>query len=195
MTRHRIHATLLTVALLLIAGCSQDEPKPEDTLEDPIEVAAPGDAIGGAGGDRAALEAEYVGIQRRLGPLQNKAMEDPALQAEFQAFEASVEEAMIGLDPESPANQERLVALQTEFQAAQAAGDSAKSQTILQEGNALSAQVQQTRTEAFEQEAVVAKMTAFQEHVVAKMVEIDPEAQAMIDRATALATQLQAPAP
>jgi hypothetical protein len=119
-------------------------------------------------------------------------MEDSSLQEEFTELQEATESAMLALDPEIPQHRAVLDSLQGELQAANQTGDQDKVQAILTQGNALQAKLEQTRSQAMQQDSVFAKMSAFQERVVERMTELDPEAPELIDRATTIANQIRA---
>ena len=99
---------------------------------------------------------------------------------------------MIAMDPELPAHRARLSQLGADLRVAEEAEDTEAVQKIMQEGNALQAQLQQAETRAIQQEDVAAKIAAFQERMSARMAELDPEAPALIERADEISNQLRA---
>jgi hypothetical protein len=202
----RSRSSLVLAATALVAAgmlaCGEETPKQESTPGGGDAAATtPGATAPGPGATTPSLpsdhtlselQTEYVGIQKRLGPLQQKAMEDSSLQEEFTELQEATESAMLALDPEIPQHRAVLDSLQGELQAANQTGDQDKVQAILTQGNALQAKLEQTRSQAMQQDSVFAKMSAFQERVVERMTELDPEAPELIDRATTIANQIRA---
>ena len=194
---HRAGACLLTGALAFaLAACSQDAsegipPQPGDPPE-AVQLPSPGGpAAGLPGADLLELRNEYAAIQQRLGALQQQAMADSSIQAELGAVQEAVEAEMIRMNPELPGHRTRLTQLGADLRAAEEAGDTETAQKILQEGNALQAQLQQAEATAIQQEDVAAKIAAFQERMTARMTEADPEAEALMARAKEIADQLR----
>lgn len=195
MSRSRSPIALIA-AVLVAAGmmaCAEETPPSDSAPGTGAGAAAPGTAMPSLPSDQSvsALQSEYIGIQNRLGPLQQKAMQDSVLQKEFLELQEATEDAMLALDPQIPQHRALLDSLQGELQTANQAGDQETVQAILQQGNALQAKLEQTRSQAMQQDSVFTKMTAFQDRVVERMTELDPEAPALIDRATAIASQIR----
>jgi chromosome segregation ATPase len=178
--------------LLSLAACSDDD---ASLFEDALPPTGDGPAAGtpavpGSTSELAALQAELAGIQAKLGPLQNQAMSDPGLQEEFRSLEAAVEDAMLEWDSELPEHRKQLGALEERYRAAQESGNEEETKAIMAEGTSLNAKVQQARSRAMSNPDIVEKMSEFQDNVLARMAEIDPEAKDLIERANAIANQL-----
>lgn len=130
--------------------------------------------------------AEMQQLETELRPLHEQAMQDAALQQEREEVSAVVREAMIAADPANGDRLDRLDELMVEAQAAQAAGDTAKIAALTSEAQQLGPQVQAAHVDALETPEVDARVQAFEDKLFAKMVEMDPSAQARIDRLTEL---------
>lgn len=135
--------------------------------------------------------AEIQKLNNELGPLHDEAMEDPALQQEREAVRAAVREAMIAADPANGERIDRLEELEAEAEAAQAAGDTVKIAALTSEAQQLGPQVQAAQVEAMEKPEVDARVQAFEDKLFAKMVEIDPSAQAKLDQLNELNERLR----
>jgi len=137
-----------------------------------------------AGESPAAQEAptELEQIQARLGELQKKALQDPALQAANQEVSALLVATMERLDPSYKANVARAASLRADVAAAQEAKDNAKLHELAAEAQQLQSSFAAAREQALTDEAVIAKTTELRDKLFAKMVEIDPEAEKLAAR-------------
>jgi hypothetical protein len=171
---------IAAAALLSLVACSGETPPPEEASL-PITESDP-----------ATFQEEFARIQQRLGSIRQRAMGDSALMAEFAALRDVVEKKMVELDPEISAHRQHLIALQADYRQAEQSGDVETSKQIQQEGSALQAKIRQTEAQVLQQEEIVERMTTFQEKVVARMTEIDPETPTLLERATAVAEGRQA---
>jgi hypothetical protein len=140
------------------------------------------------------LQAEFNSVQARLNGLQQQVMQDPTIAANFAALQRSIDEAVDKLDPSAPASRKRMEAIEAEFAAAEAAGDQAKIQALIQEGTNLQTKLQGSQSQVMQDGVMFAKMQAFQEEVVAAMTKTDPETPTLIARATEIAKKFQAQA-
>lgn len=178
--------------ILALAACSDDTPGSDTPGSDAPAAGVPGSAPPPAGADTgtAALRAELTAIQSKLGPLQSKAMEDDGLREEFRALEKAIEDTMIAWDAKLPEHRQRLGELEKEYRIAEDAGNEEGKKALMEEGSSLNTKIHQARSQALANPDIVAKMATFQDHVLARMAEIDPEAKELIDRANAIAQQL-----
>jgi DNA repair exonuclease SbcCD ATPase subunit len=192
-------ALLATVALSITA-CSDSEEPPQPPLdelpsldEQPLPPA--GQPSLGTPGQTPLnpLHAEIQEIQQRLGATQQKAMADSSIAQKYADLQQYLEDEMKSADPDFDAKQEKLQSLQADFSAAKQAGDQEKLETIVAEGTALQAELQQLREAMMEKEEVVARAEAFREALTARMTEIDPETPRLIERSTVIVAQLQGP--
>ena len=135
--------------------------------------------------------AEMQQISGQLQELHARAMQDAELSAAHASLSEVVREAMVSADPTLEQGMQRLQELDTQAAAARQANDEARFRQLEQEA----VQIQQ-RFAAAQQQAVqqrpelVQQMEAFQQQVETKMVELDPQAETLIQRMTELQTQL-----
>lgn len=179
--------------LLALAACSDDTPGSDVPGSEAPSAGVPGSAPpppAAADSETAALKAELAAIQSKLGPLQSQAMEDTELREEFRALEEAIENAMIAWDAKLPEHRQRLGELEKEFRIAEDAGNEEEKKALMEEGSSLNTKIHQARSQALANPDIVAKMGAFQDQVLARMAEIDPEAKNLIDRANVIANQL-----
>jgi hypothetical protein len=145
----------------------------------------------------AAPADEAAQLRARIGQLQQQALQDPALKAAQDSFTAVVSAEMARLDPAAPAKLARAAALQADVAAARAANDNVKLNALATEATELQNYFNALRPRTNAVPAVVAAHQAYLARVLAKMKEIDPNAQSYVDRLTQLqqgATQAPAPA-
>lgn len=130
----------------------------------------------------AAPEAEAAAIQQQLQSIQQRALQDPALQARQAEIGQEVVATMGRVDSTFNARAARAEAMAADIQAAQEAGDNAR----LNELNAEAQEIQQAfasaRALAMQDPALQASIQAFQAEVVAKMTEIEPETTVLLAR-------------
>lgn len=184
------------LAVVLVLGCN------EEAAQKTQETAGGMPATGGApapGGMTQAtatdsLRAEYMNLQQQLNQLQQQAMQDSVLQKEYADLQEFVDEKMKAEDPKLQEHRDRLGAIQQEITAAQQAQDDEKFQALLQEGTALQDQLRTLQTDTMALEEVKSRMDAFREKFLAKMTELNPKAQEMVDRANEISEKLSAEA-
>lgn len=138
------------------------------------------------------LIGELQQLQARLQPIQQQALQDPEIQAAQQALGAEIQEAMVEVDPETPEKMERLQELMVQAQAAQAEEESAAMTEIVSEARALEQQLQAAQAAAIQSPELAPRVEAFQDRLLERMVEVDPEAEALLDRAQELNARLAA---
>lgn len=148
----------------------------------PMKLNAQQAPAGEGAAAEAAAPSEVEQIQARLGELQRKALQDPALQAANQEVSALLVATMERVDPTYKTNVARAASLKTDVAAAQEAKDNAKLHELAAEAQKLQASFAAARELAIKDEAVIAKTTGLRDKLFAKMLEIDPEAQTLVTR-------------
>jgi len=141
---------------------------------------------------RDELIAEYQELQQRLGRVQQEALADSVLQDAYSLLEERIEQEMSKIDPDYAMKRERMTQLQQEMMTAQQSNDQQAIQTIGEEGNALSAELEVLQTRVIEIDHVAADIAAFRESVENKMNEIDPETSKLMERVVEITETLQA---
>jgi len=194
MDRHLRSVAVRFGALVILAalsGCSsKDAAPPEGSDASPPAATPGGDGAPATLAD--SLRAEYQTIQQRLNGLQQRALQDSVLQADYAALESLIEKGMGNADPQLGEHRDRLGAIQQEMGMAQQEGDQEKFRTLLDEGNTIQSGLMKVQQETLEREDVKTAMDAFRERLVDRMKELDPEAAALMDRANGIAEQLRA---
>jgi len=171
-------ALLAFAALALPAAAAAQQTQPAPAT--PAAPAAP------AQQPTAAPQAEIAQIQQRLAQLQQQAGQDPAVKAAEEKFGADLVAAMQQLDPAAAAKVARGQALPAEVEAARAANDNARLNALATEAAELQTFFNGLRQRALATPEIQEKRKAYLAVVLAKMNEIDPQAQSLVDRLTAL---------
>jgi chromosome segregation ATPase len=139
-----------------------------------------------------SMVTELQSIDQVLSPLRTQALEDPEIQAEQARVVKQVEEAMESISPGILEKQTRFETLRAEYGAAQQAGDQERVQSLTPELQTLQMSLQQTQTQAIEQEDVASALTAFRENMFDRMRALDPAADSLLTRAQDLSDALEA---
>lgn len=142
------------------------------------------------------LMAEYQQVQERLGRLQVQAIqESEELEARRTELDGLVTAAMNEINPESDAQIERLSVLSDEAMAAQEAQDSARLQEIMTEAMAIRSELEAAQTAAVGRDDVQMEIQSFEEELMARVVEIDPDAPGLLVRLEELTAVLSSGGP
>lgn len=142
----------------------------------PMDAAAQGAPL------QAGPEQEAMQIQMRLMQTQQQALQDPELQAAQETVTEELLAAMEQADPTLAEKSERAEAMQAEIHAAQQAEDQARLQELAGEAQQLEMAFATAQQQAMQDPELQASMGAFQDRMVAKMTEIDPETPQLIAR-------------
>jgi len=127
-------------------------------------------------------QTEAQQIQSRLQEIQARALQDPALVAAQDSIGTELVATMERVDPSYKAQAERAETLKSEVAAAQEAKDNAKLNQLAAEATQLQQGLAAARERAMQDPQMAARIKAFQERIVAKMVEVDPETQTLLGR-------------
>lgn len=136
------------------------------------------------------LIAELQQLQAQIQPIQQQALADPEIQSAQEKLGADVQDAMAEQDPEVPAHIERLESLIASAQAAQAAQDQARMAELVTEAQQIEQRLQEAQAQALELPEIAPRVEAFQKQLKDKMVEMDPESEALLKRFTELNERL-----
>lgn len=156
----------------------------------PEEVEEPGEA-----GDPAAEQpvmpqqemdpemmqqiTEIQQIQQRLEPIQQEALQDEELAAQLASLQTRVTAAM---QEESGEALARMESLQEEMAVAQEAGDEERMQALMMEGQSLQQELQAAQAEVMARPEISEPVEEFEAAQRARMIEIDPEAEELLER-------------
>lgn len=183
MVRDFIRGGALALALSMAAAVSLEAQS--ELAENPVPL--PQDSI------QEAL-SQFQALDQRVNAVQEQAMAArPELQEEQAEIQQAIEEAMFSAHPDlQAALQERLPAMQDEATAAEEAQDTARLQALNTEYQGIMSRVEQAQADVVEEEAMRTRLTDYQSRVMAAMVEVDPEIEAVFERLQALASRLDA---
>ena len=171
-------AFLLT--MLIASPAVAQDPNPTQDVPDPNE----------------ALFTEYQQLQGRLGQLQVQAIqENGELETRRTEIDEMLMAAMIEINPETEAHIARLEVLSEEAIVAQQAQNVEALQPLMAEAMGLRSELEDAQAQAIELEHVQAEIQSFETDLMAKAVEIDPEATELLARMQELAELLSAAGP
>lgn len=178
-------ATFLALALsfVALAGCDSAG----DAAEGPEEAATDQAAMQ----EQMALMRELQSIDQVLTPIRREAMAEPELQAQEQALVARVEAAIEERNPALLGAEARFDSLRTVYEAAEQAGDTASVQATAGELQALQVAMQEAQQEVLQQEEITDAVEEFRTNLFARMRELDPQADSLLDLAEEITAQLE----
>ena len=127
-------------------------------------------------------QAEMQQIQARLQQIQQRVLQEPAFQAAQDSVGTEMTATMERLDPTYRAQVARAEALKAEVTAAQTAKDNAKLNQLAAEATQLQQGFAAARQRAVQDPAMAARIKTFQERIVARMTEVDPQTQTLLAR-------------
>jgi len=141
----------------------------------------------------AAPQAEIQQIQTRLHDLQVRVLAEPAFKAAQDSVGDALTATMQRLDPNYQTAAARATALRQEVAAAQAAKDNAKLTQLATEAGQLQQTFATDRERAMQDPQMQTTIKAFQQRIVTRMNEMDPQTQQLLARLQEL-TAKSAPA-
>ena len=134
-------------------------------------------------------------LQTRLQQIQTQALQDPAINAAQAELGNRIKAAMERLDPTLARNLARMEAMEAEVTTAGQRGDVARVQQLGAEADQIQRQFITVQGRALGQPELASQVTAFQQRLERKMVELDPDAARIIARYRELEQKLTADAP
>lgn len=176
----------LAVSCLALAACESAEDAAE-VADTPAETAPDPAAVQ----EQMALMGELQSIDQALIPIRQQAMADPELQAQEQALVARIETAMEEDHPELAGAEARFDSLRTAYETAQQEGDSAAVREVTGELQGLQSAMQQAQTEVLEREEISEAVEEFRENLFARMRDMDPKADSLLDLAEDIREKLE----
>lgn len=138
------------------------------------------------------LIVELQEVQSALQPIHEQALQHPEIQAAQQELGADIRAAMAEVDPATPERMARLQELIEQGQAAQAAEDEAKLNEIAGEARAVQERLQAAEAAAVQRPEIAPRLEEFQTRLLERMLEVDPEAESLLERAQELDARLSA---
>lgn len=179
MGLNHIRAVLLSLVLVAAAAALAGQ---QNGAFDPAQVPP----------EAQELLVELQQLQARLQPIHQEALRHPELQAARAELTAKIGAAMTEADPSTPERMARLQTLIDRGKAAEAAQDEAALNEIAAEAREIEQRLQAAQLAAIQRPDIAPGIEAFQEKLMERMLEVDPEAAALIERARELDARLAA---
>lgn len=136
------------------------------------------------------LYMEYQQLSQQLQQIQQQAMQTEPLATEGEQLDQKITDAMVENNPEIQTSLDKRENLISQYQTAQQAGDQAKLQQLQQEFQQVNQKIQSVQQQVMAQPELKADVEAYQEKVMTKMEEINPEVPQMLTRMETIGQQL-----
>ncbi len=141
--------------------------------------------------DVEAWITEYEGIHRQLQGIQQRALEDPDLNAAQLALGAQIRTAMEAEDPTLAEHLTRAESLEGELQTAQQTGNTQRIAELLAEAQSIEEHFFAVQQVVVAKADIASAIGAFQTRLEQKMSEVDPNAPTLIARFKELEAKLE----
>jgi hypothetical protein len=138
--------------------------------------------------------AELQQIGQRLVAAQQRALEDATLRTRQAAITRELDAAMLRADPGLAAAKTRMRALQAEAQQAQHAADQPKLTRLHAEALRIEARIVAAQRQVLQDAALVARVRSFESDLNNRVLQVEPHATQLIQRADTLRARLEAAA-
>lgn len=177
---------ILALTLLLgVAACDDaGEAEPNVDAEAPAQPTAEQEMDP----EMMAAVMEMQTIQQQLGPIQEQALQDEELAAQLEEIQTRLEAALREDNAEA---MDRMDEMQAEMTEAQAAGDQEQMQALMPEAQSLQQQLQSAQQEVLQRPELREAIEEFEAANRARMVEIDPAADSLLQRMDELMGSMQ----
>jgi hypothetical protein len=183
MNKTKLYGALAVMLLMGVAACDRS-----GDMSD-ADSASFDEALTPQGMDPATMQLvmEIQTIQQQLEPTQQAALQDAALASQLEALQARVDAAMREENSEAV---ERMERLRAELDQVAASGDQERMQALMMEGQILQQEMQAVQAAVFQRPDISGPIEEFEAAHRARMIQIDPEAGALLDRMEELIAQL-----
>jgi hypothetical protein len=141
--------------------------------------------------DIQQIYQEYMQINMRLQQVQDQAMNDEIVAEEADNYSSLVDEKVKSADPNGEGLLMRRDDTISKYQAAQLGGDTDEMARLEEQFTTINSELQPLINIALNDAEVIEKRDQFEKILIAKMEEIDPETDEMIQRITVLAEVLE----
>ncbi|HEV2148828.1 MAG TPA: hypothetical protein VGR37_15595 [Longimicrobiaceae bacterium] len=179
--------TALPTALL----AQQRQPTPQRAAAP--RASAPAPALTPAQREMQGWYAELMQIGGRLQAAQVKALQDPQLRAAQEQLGKDFKAAIERADPGLAGLEARAQAMEAQAQQAQQAGDEAKLMQLTQQAQQIQARLMNAQQRALrDNPALATRAKAFEEQLRRRMVQVEPQTMALVERGQALQSKLEA---
>ena len=137
------------------------------------------------------LIRELQQVDNQLQPFRQQALQDATLKAEQEQLQAAVQKALVAANPNIQAQLDRADKIKAEITAAQAANEAEKVAALNKEAETIQQEISKAQAAVLDQPEISAQVTAFSEKLNKKMIEINADAKALIDRRSELELQIK----
>lgn len=179
---------LTTAGLVACGGDGQDGGSVGDT------AAVSGQGLPSPGGQGSGAMAEMRQLNKQLRSIQQQAMKDSALQRQATELQGLIQKTMREMSPRAGERMARMDSLRGRLQQAQAQKDTARLRTLIMEAQKLQRSLQKLRNRAMQEEEVAAALKQFRKDLRARMRQVDPTADSLMERADSLQKEMQSQA-
>lgn len=138
------------------------------------------------------MQQELQTIQQQLQGIQQQAFEDTTIQRKRIELGETVRSAMTELDPDAVAKEDTLNSIQRQLQEAQQSQDTAQVRGLMSRGRQVSQELNQLRDSVMQRDSIADAAEQLREELIEKMVEIDPEAEELIEQRDSIMEELRA---
>lgn len=138
------------------------------------------------------LFSEMQEVHQQLEVLQAEALQDASLSADQERLGEEIREAMQRLDPMMNRRMARVQAIESEAIAAQQANDGQKLQALMGEAQQIQQHFMMVQESALEEPEIASRLADFQSRLEAKMIAVNPSAEALLTRFRELEDQIEA---
>ncbi|HEX2091830.1 MAG TPA: hypothetical protein VHG28_05475 [Longimicrobiaceae bacterium] len=138
-----------------------------------------------------AMYTELMQIGQRLQAAQARAMQDPQLRAAYELLGRDMKAAIERADPSLVGVEARARAMEAEARRAQQAGDQAKLARLMQDAQQIQVKLMSAQQRAIrEQPALANRARSFEDQLRRKMIEVEPQTMALLERGKVLQARL-----
>lgn len=165
--------TVLGIALPAL-GAAQESPAPAPSAEEPALTE-----------QEQQMQGWYIELQQlhtQLEIIQAQALADQSLATRQEALGEEIRVAMETRDSSMKSRLDRMEAIEAEAMAAEESNNSQKLQQLLIEANDIQEHLIILQQQIVEEPAMAAKLDLFQTDLHQKMLQVNPNAQQMMDR-------------
>lgn len=182
----RASALAVCITLAPLAAAAQVRPMTAEVPETRSLEPRPGAS--------ASVINWYGELQSLSGHLQrvhDRALQDPALRQARDRLMVAVQHAMDAADPELPRLAQRVSQIQEEMGQAQRGGDAPRFQALEQERARIQARFMRVRATVLRQPEITRQSREYEEHLRARMIQIEPLTENLLARSRELQRLLQ----
>jgi hypothetical protein len=184
MQRTKLFGTLVVALLAGVAACDRPEAGQDPQTAGAMDQMGPHLEM-----DPEVMQQimEIQQLQQQLEPIQNQALQDEELAGQLAALQARIESTMRAQGADVF---ERIDRFEADMAAAEAAGDQERTQALMMEAQLLQQEVQALQAAVFERPEISQPVAEFEAAHRARVIAIDPGAEALLDRIEELMAKL-----